>query len=559
MAMQSTLLRQLKTTKSSPNPCLLKGYIDTLYDYTAFLNGNTTTGVDRSKKVAIVGAGVAGMVAAYNLMQAGIVPDVYEAWGGIGGRTASVPFPSNPKAFAELGAMRIPCGEEIFWHYYSKFNLPRTPDFPNPGKVNTQIYFQNTLYNWNPSTSPTPPGPFKKINNDWNNFLNPIVDKVFTPWQKGDLNTVKKVWQQYINTWKNVSFYAALVKGIPQWTTADLTMFGALGVGSGGFGPLYQVNFLEILRLILNRLETDLKMIPLGVTDFTKQFASYNGLKPKFFFKTAVKRITRFTSGPNNGKIVLDLQSRGKTDTVPSIFYDAVIVATNAGPMELMGLTLPQPSASQPGVTVDVLQQNAKNAVRNLHIERSSKLFILTKDKFWKKIPGQWANIQTDELFFGMYTLDYPQIDNGVVLLSYTWADNSTRLLALNAQERLEHFKSIAEKVNPDFAKHLVPVTPKDILMVDWQNTPFQNGAFKLNYPGQEPYCRDAYFQFQTANYPRLDTGVYLAGDAVSWSGGWIEGALQTGINAATAVLKRFGGRFSMKSPLEQDAGMYQY
>ena len=92
-----------------------------------------------------------------------------------------------------------------------------------------------------------------------------------------------------------------------------------------------------------------------------------------------------------------------------------------------------------------------------------------------------------------------------------------------------------------------------------WQNTPFQNGAIKLNYPGQEVYCHDAYFQFQSVLNAKTDSGVYLAGDAVSWSGGWIEGALQTGINAATAVIKRSGGKFSTKSPLDQDPGMYKY
>jgi tryptophan 2-monooxygenase len=39
-------------------------------------------------------------------------------------------------------------------------------------------------------------------------------------------------------------------QGIPNWTAEELERFGTLGIGSGGFGPMYPVNFLEILRII---------------------------------------------------------------------------------------------------------------------------------------------------------------------------------------------------------------------------------------------------------------------------------------------------------------------
>lgn len=42
---------------------------------------------------------------------------------------------------------------------------------------------------------------------------------------------------------------------------------------------------------------------------------------------------------------------------------------------------------------------------------------------------------------------------------------------------------------------------------------------------------------------PATDKGIYLAGDGVSYSGGWTEGALQTAINCATAVACRLKGK----------------
>lgn len=119
--------------------------------------------------------------------------------------------------------------------------------------------------------------------------------------------------------------------------------------------------------------------------------------------------------------------------------------------------------------------------------------------------------------------------------------------------------------------------TPEDVLdenlfMVDWQATKHHYGAFKLNYPGQEPFCAAAYYQFKTCEnkpgskydegdpYAFPDTGVYLCGDGVSWIGGWVEGAMETGLNAAAAVVKRLGGTMDeANSPLSQQADLYNY
>lgn len=49
---------------------------------------------------------------------------------------------------------------------------------------------------------------------------------------------------------------------------------------------------------------------------------------------------------------------------------------------------------------------------------------------------------------------------------------------------------------------------------------------------------------------PATDKGIYLAGDGVSYSGGWTEGALQTAINCATAVAYRLKGKLPSHNAL---------
>jgi tryptophan 2-monooxygenase len=240
--------------------------------------------------------------------------------------------------------------------------------------------------------------------------------------------------------------------------------------------------------------------------------------------------------------------------------FDAVIVATTTRAMEVLGLTWPLPTDTADSV----LSEPVKTAIRNLHLMESSKMFFRTSGKFWQDengqpIPGMPQDIQTDELPRQVYCLDYgPDVEYGVVLISYTWGDDSAKLLGLPVEKRLELFTEIINVFCPQFAQNLVPDGP--IFNVDWETEMNYYGAFKLQYPGQDPYAQDAYFQFQSVLDSDTDCGVYLAGDSVSWAGGWTEGALHTGLNAACAVVQRFGGAFNTGNiPLKINPQLYTY
>ena len=86
------------------------------------------------KKVIIVGAGMAGLVAAYELKRAGHDPLIIEAQQRVGGRVLTLRQPFTDGLYAEVGAMRIPRAHELTLEYISKFQLPThdfTMDNPN--------------------------------------------------------------------------------------------------------------------------------------------------------------------------------------------------------------------------------------------------------------------------------------------------------------------------------------------------------------------------------------------------------------------------------------------
>src|ERR671932_120836 len=80
-----------------------------------------------AKRVIVIGAGMAGLVAAYELMRVGHEPIVLEARGRVGGRIHTLREEFADGLYAEAGAMRIPCGHELTITYCQRFGLTLIP------------------------------------------------------------------------------------------------------------------------------------------------------------------------------------------------------------------------------------------------------------------------------------------------------------------------------------------------------------------------------------------------------------------------------------------------
>ncbi len=119
--------------------------------------------------------------------------------------------------------------------------------------------------------------------------------------------------------------------------------------------------------------------------------------------------------------------------------------------------------------------------------------------------------------------------------MSYTWSDDSLKLLALDATERMNIMLRSLEEIYPgvDFRSHIIssPVT------LSWETERDFMGAFKANLPGHYRYQERLFSHFVQNDLEPRHRGIFLAGDDVSWTAGWAEGAIQTAINAVWGVV----------------------
>ncbi len=81
----------------------------------------------RPKKIIVVGAGMAGLVAAYELQRAGHEAVILEARHRIGGRIYTIREPFAPGLHGEAGAMRVPSAHKLTMSYIKKFDLRLLP------------------------------------------------------------------------------------------------------------------------------------------------------------------------------------------------------------------------------------------------------------------------------------------------------------------------------------------------------------------------------------------------------------------------------------------------
>jgi monoamine oxidase len=451
-------------------------------------------GVGKPRKVVIVGAGVAGLVAGYELLQAGHEPLILEAQHRVGGRILTLREPFSPGLYGEAGAMRIPRAHSLTMAYVEKFGLP-VRDFvmDNPqgycyvrGVKRRMAEFHKDPDALDFGTAPHERG--RTSGQLWEQAIEPFVKRLE---QEGEA-----AWEAITAEYDQYSVREFLE--LKKWSEGAIEMFGLINNQES----MMNSSFLELLREDAGKYYTNMVEIVGGMEHLPMAFLP--ALQPYVRFGARM--------------VALD-----QTPDSAIVHYE-----TAAGRFQAAGdyaiITAPFPVLRH----VEVLKPFSRakqRAIRQLHYDASAKIFFQTRDRFWERDEGiVGGGTVTDLPIRNLYYTSYgKETGRGILLASYTWSEDAQRWGSLSPGNRIAQALENVAEIHPQITESFEAGASKM-----WHDDEFAGGAFALFDPGQQTLIYN--------EIVRPEGRIYFAGEHASLYHAWIQGAIESGLRAAIAI-----------------------
>lgn len=503
------------------------------------------------KKVAIIGAGAAGIIAGHELMKLGLRPIVYEA-GQFGGRLRSQAFEGADGVIAELGGMRFPVSSTGFYHYLDKLGIETAP-FPNPltpaaGSTVIDLlgetHYATCLEDLPPLYAEVARA-YDAALEDGANF-----SALKQAMKDRDPARIKEIWNPIVKDWDERTFYdfVASSDAFQKLSFRHREVFGQVGFGTGGWDSDFPNSMLEILRVNVAELDDDQRFVVGGVAQM-----------PRKLWRYAPERMAHWPAGTTleglNGGA-----TRSGAARLRRLENGEIEVTDQWGRTEAYAAVLVTCQSHLLTTTIDTEEQLFSHdlwmALDRTRYMQSSKTFVMVDRPFWKdKDPATGRDLMsmtlTDRMTRGTYLFDNGPDKPAVICLSYSWMTDALKVLPLTVEKRVDLALSALAKIYPglDIRSHIVG----DPITISWEDDPNFLGAFKGALPGHYRYNHRMFGHFMQDKLPAQERGIFMAGDGVSFTPAWVEGAVQTSLNAVAGIMHHLGGRAHRSNPSPHD------
>ena len=450
-------------------------------------------------RVVIVGAGMAGLVAASELLRAGHDPHLLEARPRVGGRIETLREPFSVGLYAEAGAMRIPRSHALTIAYVERYGLSVSPfTMANPdGYVflhgqrhrAREVTGDPTRLGYTLAEHECGIGPEQL----WVTTITPLVQRL----AEGS----DEAWSTVVAEYDGYSTREFLEAN--NWSDAAIEVFGLLSQQEA----LLNAAFLELLREEVGHCYTDLVAIDGGMDQLPRSFLPE--LRDRVRFGARVFALDQSPEG-----VIVHYQ-------------------TASGRFRAEGdyaiITVPFPVLRHMEV-VKPFTRNKQRAIRQLHYDASAKIFLQCRRRFWEEDDGiVGGGTFTDLPIRAVFYPDHGrETGRGVLLASYTWGDDAQRWGSLSPADRITQALENLACIHPQITDAFEVGDSKM-----WHDDEFAGGAFALFQPGQQRLLYE--------HIAAPEGRIHFAGEHTSLAHAWIQGAIESGLRAAREISERSG------------------
>lgn len=460
--------------------------------------------------VIVVGAGLAGLCAAYELERRGHAVTLLEAdKRHIGGRVRTLRFGDN--LYGEAGAMRIPLRHETTRHYVKSFGLPlRQFVHSNP---NAYVFMR---------------GERERMSNvkalgrlyalrDGERDKSP--DDI---WEAAVGNAASRLSDaQKKDLWSDVP-------QSPEVLALDRQSLEQL-CEAAGFSD-EAIEYMAVAggaETLLSSAATEHVREEIGEV-WSQRFDEIVGGTDRL----ASAFVARLKSKPRRGCEVTELFQDSGRRRSGAIYLDGAVKRRVEGDFVLC--TVPCPVLARIAVRPQ-LSGAKQRAIRQLTYDSSTKVLAIASRRFWESDDGiygggTYTDLPTGTTWYPSSNVEAkdPRVSKGpgVLLASYTWGQSARRLATLSHKERSGVVLQHLARVHPQLREAgLIRHTAS----WSWDAHPFSGGAFAWFNPGQH----SALHRHIVAPEGRI----YFAGEHASLAHTWMQGALDSSLRAVTEML----------------------
>ncbi|WP_078024745.1 flavin monoamine oxidase family protein [Clostridium tepidum] len=515
-------------------------------------------GKGKGTKIGIIGGGVAGLSSAFELRKLGFDITIFEKQKKrIGGRIYSYYFDRDRNLYGELGAMRIPVSHETTWHYIDIFGLETRPFVQE--NENAIIYIRNKRVR----NDPYGRNVMKKIYPEFN--LSTFEKKI--PWQEilsyaleSELYNLDSSTRKELLQIKKE--YSPKIKELGAISTRKIMKSKGLSEGAiellsylaPAVGYVYYGSYIENLQEQYSVNDYYRYYIKGGLSKLPVSF--YNSLiskNPKEYKSISNSKLGKVKW--MNGRTVTGIYKIDEKNKVRIKYREEKTLETYCKDFDYIICAIPFSSLRSvevyPKFTPEKMQ-----AIKELGYESAQKTILLCNNSFWEegnkneRIIG--GSSRTDLIISSIWYPNYSIRQNintgknikkhknyklqdsaGVLLASYNLNLDAIRLGNIDEKIRVELIKRQIEKVH-DLPKGYLDSIVESYETIQWDNEQGFYGG--ITHYREEQQNLFAYASEQS----EYDDRVYFAGEHISQTHGWIQGALSTGMEAANKIAEHY-------------------